>query len=121
MIRIQSLLEVSDNTGVNLCKCLHIYNKNKLGFGTLADTIKVSIRKKNSSAKINKKIVLGLIIHVNKNKRRKNGFYINFLFNRILLLQEDQSFFGDSKKVPLCREIFYNTGLSSHLVKKEFV
>lgn len=49
MISISTILNVSDNSGARLAKCIHIYKKKK--YGTIGDLILVSIKTYNPKKK----------------------------------------------------------------------
>jgi len=86
MILISTILNVSDNSGGRLAKCIHIYKKKKCG--TIGDMILVSIKTYNTKKKIKKgEMYLSLIIRV-KNFFFYNNSYIKFEDNAIILLNK---------------------------------
>jgi large subunit ribosomal protein L14 len=86
MIFVSTILNVSDNSGGRLAKCIHIYKKKK--FGTIGDMILVSIKTYNTKKKIKKgEMYLSLIIRV-KNFFFYNNSYVKFEDNAIVLLNK---------------------------------
>jgi large subunit ribosomal protein L14 len=86
MILVSTILNVSDNSGGRLAKCIHIYKKKK--FGTIGDIILVTIKTYNTKKKIKKgEMYLSLIIRVKKFFFYNNS-YIKFDDNSIVLLNK---------------------------------
>jgi ribosomal protein L14 len=80
-----SLLHIADNSGAKMSKCIHVYNKVRIG--SVGDIIVITLRKITRSGKKIKKgmIYLGIIISIKFWKSRKNGFFIKFSINRVLI------------------------------------
>ncbi len=86
MISISTILNVSDNSGARLAKCIHIYKKKK--YGTIGDLILVSIKTYNPKKKIKKgEMHLSLIIRI-KSLFKYNNSFIKFDDNAIILLNK---------------------------------
>jgi large subunit ribosomal protein L14 len=86
MILVSTILNVSDNSGGRLAKCIHIYKKKKSG--SIGDMILVSIKTYNPKKKIKKgEMYLSLIIRVKKFFFYNNS-YIKFNDNAIVLLNK---------------------------------
>ena len=84
MINTKTKLFVCDNSGATLTKCIQVYNK-KI-YANIGDIVKVSIKKKNPHKKIIKnKMYPAVVLTTKKNNYRKNGIFIKFTKNRILL------------------------------------
>lgn len=103
MIHSETILSVADNSGAKTVKCLMIVKK-PIGF--LGDVIKLTLRKFVASKKLIKgKKYFGLLISVNKNKRRKNGYWLKFSKNRVLIFAENDKFVGTRVYGPSIREL----------------
>lgn len=86
MILVSTLLNVSDNSGGRLAKCIHIYKKKKNA--KIGDMILISIKTYNPKKKIKKgEMYLSLIIRI-KNYFFYNNSYIRFSDNAIVLLNK---------------------------------
>jgi large subunit ribosomal protein L14 len=86
MILVSTVLNVSDNSGGRLAKCIHIYKKKK--WGSIGDMILVSIKTYNPKKKIKKgEMYLSLIIRVKKFFFYNNS-YIKFDDNAVVLLNK---------------------------------
>lgn len=96
MILISTVLNISDNSGPRTAKCIHIYNKKS--FGSIGDTILVSVKTYNVKKKIKKgEMHLALIIRT-KYAFNYNNSYIKFMDNAAILLNK--------KNLPLGTRIF---------------
>jgi large subunit ribosomal protein L14 len=105
MVLISTILNISDNSGGRLAKCIHIYKKKK--FGTIGDMILITIRTYNPKKKIKKgEMYLSLIIRVKQNFFYNNSF-IKFDDNAIILLNK--------KFLPIGTRLF---GLSTRNIRQ---
>jgi len=103
MIYPETLLNVADNSGAKTAKCLIVVKK-PIGF--LGDVIKITLRRFTASKKLIKgKKYFGLLVSVNKSKRRLNGYSIKFSKNRILIFSENDKFIGTRVYGPSIREL----------------
>jgi len=94
MIHIKSLLFVSDNSGAKMASCIKILKPINAKYANIGDIVKVSI-KKNSLSKIKKgSIYNALIIRTKSGIFRKNGFFLKFNKNCIILLNEKNECIG---------------------------
>lgn len=86
MILISTILNVSDNSGGRLAKCIHIYKKKKKA--SIGDMILVTIKTYNPKKKIKKgEMYLSLVIRVKNFFFYQNSF-IKFDDNAIVLLNK---------------------------------
>lgn len=86
MISISTILNVSDNSGARLAKCIHIYKKKK--YATIGDMILVSIKTYNPKKKLKKgEMHLSIVIRIKSYYFNKNSF-IKFEDNSIILLNK---------------------------------
>jgi large subunit ribosomal protein L14 len=96
MIQLNSNLNVIDNSGAKIVRCIKVLNSTQYAF--MGDIIIVSVRK----AFPNKNIKVGevhkaLIVYTKKNTKRLNGSYIRLSRNTAVLL--------NSKKLPQATRI----------------
>jgi ribosomal protein L14 len=103
MIYKNSYLDIIDNSGPKKAKCLNIKRK-KIGY--LADLLVVTIKKKfKGRKKIKKNILYSIFIISKKKNKRKDGTFIVFKKNRIVLVDDKFSFFSSNLKSLICKEI----------------
>lgn len=90
MIQMQSTLDVADNTGAKLARCIKVLGGTGKRTATLGDTIVVSIQKAIPGSAIKRGTVLrGVIVRCKKAIRRADGSYVRFDRNAIVLLDAD--------------------------------
>jgi len=99
MIYAGSKLQVSDNSGVKLVKCLKVLGRRPRSYGKVGDIIVVNIQRIKTFSKIKKKdIYKAVIIRLKKKKMRIDGSLINFGKNSVVLL--------NNKGFPLATRVF---------------
>jgi len=103
MVMVRTKLIINDNSGGLLGRCIQIYNK-KL-YANTGEVIKISIKKKNPKKKnIKNKMYPALLLTIKKQFYRKNGIYIKFSKNRVLLITEQYKLLGTRYKGPITKE-----------------
>lgn len=112
MISINSIINVSDNSGARLVKCIRVYKNKKKGF--IGDNILISVRSYNPRKKIKKgEIYLALIIRTRYTFKYNNCFY-KFSDNAAVLLNR--------KQLPISSRIFgYSVRLLRLINKKVYL
>lgn len=114
MIQKNSLINISDNSGARVVKCIHVYKKK---IATIGDLILVSIKTYNPEKKIKKgELHIALIIRTKKEKFYNNRYYkfsdnAGVLLNKKLLPLATR-LFGPSLKLirPINRKVFLMLG-----------
>lgn len=88
MIQTQTLLKVADNSGAKTAKCIRVLGGTRRRYATLGDIIVVAV-KTAEPRKIVKKhqVVRAVIIREASAVRRKNGTYIRFDDNAVVILE----------------------------------
>jgi len=95
MINIETKLHIVDNSGGVLGRCIKIMDSAKNTSGFIGSLILITIIKKKKSKKLKKRnIYYGLIIMISQHIRRKDGTFIRFYENRVLLLSKNYKFLG---------------------------
>lgn len=99
MIFQGSILQVCDNSGVKFVKCLKILNNRPKAAGKVGDIIVVNIKSVKPFSKIKRKeIYKGILVRLKFRKKRKDGSYISFTKNSIILL--------NNKNLPIGTRVF---------------
>ena len=91
MLFIKTLLKPSDNSGAKLFYIIQIPMKSKKNQGTLGDLIRGVIKKSKpkGKGKVYKKTVQkAIILKIKRILKRKNGWYLKFFSNGILILNK---------------------------------
>lgn len=90
MIQMQSMLDVADNTGAKLARCIKVLGGTKRRTATIGDVIVVSIQKTIPGSQIKSGDVLrGVIVRARQPVRRSDGSYVRFDRNAIVLIDKD--------------------------------
>ena len=94
MIQMQTLLDVADNSGAKVVRCIKVLGGSKRRYAGLGDVIVVSVIKaipgSPFSDKKNKNtIVRGVVVRCRQATRRPDGSYVRFDRNAIVLLDPD--------------------------------
>jgi large subunit ribosomal protein L14 len=92
MIQMQTLLDVADNSGAKVVRCIKVLGGSKRRFATIGDVIVVSVQKAiPGSAVKTGTVVRGVIVRCRKQTRRDDGSYVRFDRNAIVLLDADNN------------------------------
>ena len=87
---MQSYLDVADNTGAKRVMCIKVLGGSHRMYASLGDTIVCSVRKAIPGSEVRTgTVVKGIIVRVKKNTRRKDGTYVKFDSNALVLVDAD--------------------------------
>ena len=93
MIIIGTKLNIVDNSGGKIAKCIKVIKKKKTA--SIGSIILVSLKKFLNRRKVKKRVIyIGLIIGVKSWVYRLDGAFIKFFSNRILLFNKQFKFIG---------------------------
>jgi large subunit ribosomal protein L14 len=88
MIQKETELIVADNSGAKIVRCFHIVGSTGRDFAYVGDIIICAVKKAIPGGKVKKgDIVTGVIVRVRKEYRRRDGSYIRFGDNAVVLIQ----------------------------------
>lgn len=106
MIQTETMLRVADNSGARRILCI-----TPLGGGagktvTIGDVISATVKEAEPESKIEKgKVVRAVIVRTKKEIRRKNGSYIRFDDNAVVILEAGKNPKGGRIFGPVSREL----------------
>jgi large subunit ribosomal protein L14 len=89
---MQTLVDVADNSGAKLARCIRVLGGTKRRAAGLGDVIVVAIQKSIPGAPDNVKagrVTRGVIVRCRKPTRRPDGSYVRFDRNAIVLVDND--------------------------------
>jgi large subunit ribosomal protein L14 len=90
MIQMQTRLSVADNTGAKEVMCIKVLGGSRRRVAGLGDVIICSIKNVLPSSEVKKKqVVRGVIVRVKFPTRRKDGSYVRFDSNAVVLVDND--------------------------------
>ena len=99
MIQERSILKVADNSGAKMVRCFRILGGTHHRYAGVGDIIVASVQSAEPRKTVKKKDVVKVLVVRTKNAlRRKDGSYVRFDENAVVLL--------DAKKEPVATRIF---------------
>lgn len=99
MIQERSILKVADNSGAKFVRCFRVLGGSRKRYACVGDIIIASVQTAEPRKAVKKKdIVHGLIVRQRKALRRKDGSYVRFDDNAVVIL--------DKGKEPKATRIF---------------
>ena len=106
MIHQESRLKVADNSGAKELLCIKVLFNSGQDFAKIGDTIVVTVKDAIPAGGIKKGTVSKAVIVRTKNKlRRKDGSYIRFDDNAVVLLNNSEEPRGTRIFGPVAREL----------------
>ena len=99
MIQERSILKVADNSGAKIVRCFRVLGGSRKRYAEIGDIIVASVQTAEPRKAVKKKdIVKAVIVRQRKAIRRKDGSYVRFGDNAVVLI--------DDKKEPKGTRIF---------------
>ena len=99
MIQERTILKVADNSGAKVVRCFRILGGTKRRYAGVGDIIVASVQSAEPRKTVKKKDVVKVLVVRTKNAlRRKDGTYVRFDENAVVLV--------DAKKEPVATRIF---------------
>lgn len=90
MIQMQTELDVADNSGAKVARCIKVLGGSGRRFAGLGDTVVLSVIKTVPGGAIKKgTVVRGVIVRCRKATRRPDGSYVKFDRNAVVILDAD--------------------------------
>ncbi len=90
MIQMQTYLDVADNTGAKQVQCIKVLGGTHRRYAGLGDVIVASVKKAMPGSEVKPgTVVKGVIVRVKKNTRRKDGSYVRFDQNALVLVDQE--------------------------------
>jgi large subunit ribosomal protein L14 len=106
MIQVESKLDVADNSGAKVVKCIKVLGGSKKRYATIGDIIVVSIQEAMPHSKVKKgEIYRAVVVRTKKEVGRPNGSYIKFDTNSAVLLNKNMEPIGTRIFGPVAREL----------------
>lgn len=106
MIQVQTILNVADNTGVKKIICIKVLGGSKRRYAYIGDKIVCSVKEIIPTSKIKKgTIVKAVIIRTAKEHGRKDGSYIRFDDNSVVLIGKNNDPIGTRVFGSVAREL----------------
>lgn len=105
MITERTELTVADNSGARRARCFRIFGQRRR-YAHIGDVIKVSIREAQPDAMVKTgQVSNALIVRTNHPIRRRDGSYLRFDDNAVILLDDKRNPIGSRILGPVAREL----------------
>jgi len=87
MIQSYTLLDVADNTGVRIVRCVKVLGGSKRRYARIGDIVVGSVRRAMPDSEIKQgELVRGVVVRSKQPVRRMDGSYVRFDRNAIVLI-----------------------------------
>lgn len=92
MIQMQTVLDVADNSGAKLVRCIKVLGGSRRRYATLGDIIVVSVQKSIPGSNVKPgSVVKGVVVRTRKAVRRDDGSYVRFDRNAVVIIDNDNN------------------------------
>mgnify|MGYP000716494118 CR=1 FL=1 len=106
MIQQESRLRVADNSGAKEVLCIKVLGGSKRRYASIGDSIVVTVKDASPGGNVKKGVVSkAVVVRTKKEIRRKDGSYIRFDDNAVVLLNDADEPRGSRIFGPVAREL----------------
>ncbi len=106
MIQIYSRLKVADNTGAKTLMCIHVMGGSGRKYASIGDVIVGAVKQALPRGTVkDHEVVRAVIVRVTKPYRRRDGSYIRFDDNAVVILADENNPKGSRIFGPVAREL----------------
>ncbi len=90
MIQLHTMLDVADNTGAKVARCIRVLGSGNRHTCSVGDVIVCSVKKALPHSAVKKgDVVRGVVIRTRKSVRRDDGSYVRFDSNAMVIIDND--------------------------------
>lgn len=106
MIQIYSRLKVADNTGAKTLMCIHVVGGSGRKYAAIGDVIVGTVKQAMPRGTVkNGEVVRAVIVRTTRPYRRRDGSYIRFDDNAVVILADENNPKGSRIFGPVAREL----------------
>ena len=106
MIQQETKLKVADNSGAKVVQCFKVLGGSKRRYASIGDVVVVSVKTSIPGGMVKKgDVSRAVVVRVAKELRRKDGSYIRFDDNAVVLINDQQEPRGTRVFGPVAREL----------------
>ena len=106
MVQQESILKIADNSGARRALVIRVLGGSKRRYGGLGDVVVVTIKDAIPTGQVKKgEVVKAVIVRTAKETKRKDGSYIRFDENAVVLINDDKEPKGTRIFGPVAREL----------------
>lgn len=106
MIRMRSILEIADNTGVKRAAMIGVLGRHGKRWADVADVITANVRETTPDSAVKKgEVVQAVVVRTRWHTRRPDGSFIRFDSNAVVLIDDKKNPRGTRIFGPVAREL----------------
>ena len=106
MIQQETRLKVADNTGAKEVLCIKVLGGSRKRYAKLGDLIVITVKKTIPNSNIKKgEVCKAVVVRTNKEYKRKDGSYIRFDDNAVVIIDNQEEPSGTRVFGPVAREL----------------
>lgn len=106
MIQLRTMLQIADNTGAKLAQCIKVIGGSGRRYAGIGDIIILTIKQASPRGTVKAHSVeRGVIVRMKKELKRKDGSYIRFDENAVVIVNKDNEPKGTRVFGPIAREL----------------
>mgnify|MGYP006117643789 CR=1 FL=1 len=106
MVQQETRLNVADNTGAKQVLCIKVLGGSRKRYARLGDVIVITIKKAIPNSNLKKgEVHRAVVVRTKKELRRKDGSYIRFDDNAVVLINDQKEPKGTRVFGPVAREL----------------
>lgn len=106
MIQPETMLTVADNSGARRAQCIKVLGGTRRRYGRIGDIVVVAVKDAIPGANVKKgDVAKAVVVRAAKEKRRKDGTYIRFDDNAVVLIDDQKEPRGTRIFGPVAREL----------------
>ena len=106
MIQDGTKLKVADNSGAKIVQCFKVLGGSRRRYARLGDIIVASVKEAEPRRQVKKgDVVRCVVVRQKKNYRRRDGSYIRFDDNAIVIINKSKEAVGGRIIGPIAREL----------------
>ncbi len=106
MIQLRTMLTVADNSGARRAQCIKVLGGTRRRYGRVGDIVVVAVKDAIPGAAVKKgDVAKAVVVRAVKERRRKDGSYIRFDDNAVVLIDDKREPRGTRIFGPVAREL----------------
>ena len=106
MIEQETMVTVADNSGAKRAQCFRVLGGTKRRYAYLGDVVVLAVKQAIPGGTVKKgQVVKGVVVRTTKEQRRKDGSYVRFDENAVVLINDKLEPIGTRIFGPVAREL----------------
>ena len=106
MIQQETRLNVADNTGAKQVLCIKVLGGSRKRYAKVGDLIVITVKKTIPNSNVKKgEVRRAVVVRTNKEYKRKDGSYIRFDDNAVVIIDNQEEPAGTRVFGPIAREL----------------